>query len=98
MNQDRMLQVIVGPHVSEKGTMLAETTRQYVFKVLPDANKLEIRRAVEAMFDVTVKRVRVVNIKGKQKLFGRRSGKRNGLRKAYVTLSEGSDIDFNGVE
>lgn len=98
MNQDRMLQVIVAPHVSEKGTMLAETTRQHVFKVLPDATKLEIRKAVEAMFDVTVDRVRVVNIKGKQKMFGRRSGKRNDLRKAYVTLAEGSDIDLTGAE
>ena len=98
MNQDRMHQVIVAPHVSEKGTMLAETTRQHVFKVLPDASKLEIRKAVEALFDVTVEQVRVVNIKGKQKMFGRRAGKRNDLRKAYVTLAEGSDIDFNGAE
>ncbi|AOU99719.1 50S ribosomal protein L23 [Acidihalobacter yilgarnensis] len=98
MNQDRMLQVLVAPHVSEKATLLAESAHQHVFKVLPDATKLEIRKAVEALFSVQVKEVRVVNIKGKSKMFGRRPGKRNGLRKAYVTLREGSDIEFNGAE
>lgn len=98
MNQDRLLQVLVAPHVSEKATVLAESARQYVFKVVPDANKLEVRKAVESLFNVQVSDVRVVNIKGKRKMFGRRSGKRNDLRKAYVTLREGSDIEFSGAE
>lgn len=98
MNQDRLLQVLVAPHVSEKATVLAESARQYVFKVLPDATKFEIRKAVESLFNVKVTDVRVVNIKGKRKMFGRRSGKRNDLRKAYVTLHEGSDIEFSGAE
>lgn len=99
MNQDRLLQVLVGPHVSEKGTMLAEGAHQHVFKVLPDATKLEIRKAVEQLFKVQVGAVRVVNIKGKRKAMGRRSGKRNDIRKAYITLREGSaDIEFNGAE
>ncbi|OBS10032.1 50S ribosomal protein L23 [Acidihalobacter prosperus] len=98
MNQDRMLQVLVAPHVSEKATLLAEGSRQHVFKVLPDATKLEIRKAVESLFSVQVAEVRVVNIKGKRKMFGRRPGKRNDVRKAYVTLREGSDIEFNGAE
>lgn len=98
MNQDRLLQILVAPHVSEKATMLAEGARQHVFKVLPDATKLEIRKAVEALFGVGVEDVRVVNIKGKRKMFGRRPGKRNDLRKAYVTLREGSDIEIGGAE
>jgi len=94
MNKDRLMQVLVGPIVSEKSTIAADANRQFVFKVLPDASKPEIRRAVELMFDVKVENVRVVNTKGKSKRFGAIMGRRNGVRKAYVKLAEGNDIDF----
>ncbi|HXK55152.1 MAG: 50S ribosomal protein L23 [Gammaproteobacteria bacterium] len=97
MNNDRLMQVLVSPVVSEKSTLAADAVRQFVFRVLPDASKPEIRRAVELMFDVKVDAVRVVNIKGKRKRFGRLMGRRNNIRKAYVRLAEGSDIDFGGI-
>lgn len=88
------MQVLVAPHVSEKSAGLAESSVQHVFKVAPDANKLEIKKAVELMFDVKVAGVRVVNMHGKRKMFGRRPGRRSDWRKAYVTLAEGQDIDL----
>lgn len=94
MNKERLMQVLLGPVISEKSTIAADVSRQFVFKVIPDAKKPEIKRAVELMFDVTVDNVRVVNIKGKSKRFGQIKGRRNGVRKAYVRLAEGSDIDF----
>jgi len=97
MNSDRLMQVLVSPVISEKSTMAADTSRQFVFRVLPDASKPEIKKAVELMFDVKVNAVKVVNIKGKSKRFGRLMGRRNGIRKAYVKLAEGSDIDFGGI-
>ncbi|MCB1830875.1 MAG: 50S ribosomal protein L23 [Chromatiaceae bacterium] len=97
MNNDRLMQVLVTPVVSEKSTVAADSSRQFVFHVLPDASKPEIRKAVEMMFDVKVDAVRVVNIKGKHKRFGRLMGRRNNIRKAYVKLAEGSDIDFGGI-
>ncbi len=96
MNQERIYQVLVAPHVSEKGTMLAETNSQHVFKVAPDATKSEVKVAVEELFKVKVDKVRILNNKGKTKRFGGRMGKRSDLRKAYVTLASGSDIDFTG--
>lgn len=97
MNKDRLMQILVSPVISEKSTMAADLSRQYVFKVLPDATKPEIRKAVELMFEVKVEDVRVVNIQGKSKRFGATMGRRNGVRKAYVRLAEGSDIDFGGA-
>ncbi len=94
MNKERLMQVLLGPVISEKSTIAADVNRQFVFKVIPDAKKPEIKRAVELMFDVTVDNVRVVNIKGKSKRFGQIKGRRNGVRKAYIRLAEGSDIDF----
>ncbi|MGD8672479.1 MAG: 50S ribosomal protein L23, partial [Thiogranum sp.] len=69
-----------------------------VFKVLPDASKPEIRKAVEKMFDVTVTAIQVSNVKGKVKRFGQTLGRRSDWKKAYVTLAEGSDINFMGAE
>jgi large subunit ribosomal protein L23 len=94
MNKERLLQVLLGPVVSEKSTVAADANRQYVFKVVPDATKPEIKKAVELLFEVKVENVRVVNIKGKKKRFGQVMGTRNGVRKAYVQLAEGADIDF----
>jgi len=98
MNNERLSKVLIAPVVSEKSTRAADQSRQIVFKVLPDASKLEIRRAVEKMFDVSVAGVQVANVKGKVKRFGQTIGRRSDWKKAYVTLAEGSDIDFVGAE
>ncbi len=98
MNQERLLKVLLGPLVSEKSTRLAEQSQQFVFKVLPDATKPEIKKAVEMLFDVNVKAVRVLNVKGKSKRFGRTPGRRSDWKKAYVRLQEGQEIDLMGAE
>ncbi len=97
MNQERMYQVLLVPHVSEKSTLLADQQSQHVFRVAPDATRSEVKQAVEELFKVKVEKVRILNIKGKNKRFGSRPGKRSDLRKAYVTLGAGSDIDFAGT-
>ena len=96
--QERLMQVIVGPHVSEKGTRLADEARQIVFKVRPDATKTDVRQAVELMFNVKVDGVTVVRMPEKQKRFGLRRGRRQAWKKAYVRLAPGHDIDFTGAE
>jgi large subunit ribosomal protein L23 len=96
MNEDRLMQVLLGPVVSEKAANAAEMNRQYTFRVVPDATKLEIGRAVESLFNVEVDQVQVANVKGKRKRFGQRLGKRKDWRKAYVRLKPGHDIDFGG--
>ena len=98
MSQERLMTVLLGPHISEKGTLLAEKSNQIVFKVRRDANKAEIRKAVELMFDVKVEGVQVVNNRGKSKRLGRMTGTRARWKKAYVRLAEGQDIDFLGAE
>lgn len=98
MNNERLSRILIGPVVSEKSTRVADQSKQMVFKVLPDASKPEIRKAVEKMFDVSVTRVQVSNVKGKVKRFGQTMGRRSDWKKAYVTLAEGSDIDFVGAE
>jgi large subunit ribosomal protein L23 len=98
MNNERLSRILIAPVVSEKSTRVGDQSRQMVFRVLPDARKPEIRKAVEKMFDVTVAGVRVLNVKGKVKRFGRTVGRRSDWKKAYVTLAEGSDIDFTGAE
>ena len=97
MNKEKLMQVLLGPVVSEKSTVMADSSRRYAFKVAPGATKPQIRKAVEMMFDVKVEDVRVVNTKGKEKRFGRLVGKRSDVRKAYVKLAEGSDIDFGAA-
>lgn len=96
MNQERLLKVILGPVVSEKATLAADANGQYVFRVVPDANKLEVGKAVAALFDVKIDRVQILNVKGKQKRLGQRIGKRKDWRKAYVRLQAGQNIDFGG--
>jgi large subunit ribosomal protein L23 len=98
MNQERIYQVLLGPHVSEKASIVAENSQQVVFKVTPTATKPEIKKAVEQLFDVKVESVQVLNQKGKTKRTARGLGKRSDVRKAYVRLAEGSDIDFLGAE
>jgi large subunit ribosomal protein L23 len=82
--------------VSEKATMVAEKTNAVMFKVLQDATKPEIKAAVELMFKVEVKAVSVLNQKGKVKRFGRSMGRRDNVRKAYVTLKAGQEINLSG--
>jgi large subunit ribosomal protein L23 len=97
MNEERLLKVLLAPHISEKSTMAAEGNNTVVFKVATDANKAEIKAAVEKLFEVEVDSVRTVNQKGKTKRTGMRFGKRSDFKKAYVVLKEGQDIDFVGA-
>jgi large subunit ribosomal protein L23 len=96
MNQERMYQVLLAPHISEKSTLLAEEQNQHVFRVASDATKGEVKTAVETIFKVKVERVRILNTKGKVKRFGGRPGKRSDVRKAYITLAAGNDIELAG--
>ena len=96
--QERLMNVLLAPHVSEKGARLQQDSNQVVFRVRPDANKDEIRRAVELMIEVKVAEVRVSNVKGKSKRFGQRVGQRSDWKKAYVRLAEGQSIDMMGSE
>lgn len=98
MNQERLMTILLGPHVSEKSTCIADASNQVTFKVLRDATKPEIKQAVELLFDTQVKSVTVANVKGKQKRFGKISGRRQDWKKAYVTLAPGQEIDFLGTE
>ena len=95
-NEGRLMQVLVAPIVSEKATMIAEKSNSVTFKVLQDATKYEIKAAVELMFKVNVKAVAVLNIKGKTKRFGKSVGRRDNLRKAYVTLQAGQQLNLGG--
>ncbi|MCP5419216.1 MAG: 50S ribosomal protein L23 [Gammaproteobacteria bacterium] len=94
MNQERLMTILVAPHISEKSTRVADQSNQVVFKVAKDATKPEIRQAVEMMFNVKVESVTVTNVKGKQKRFGARLGRRGDWKKAYVALAEGQEIQF----
>lgn len=93
----RLLNVILGPVVSERSTAAGEFGT-YVFKVVPDATKIEIREAVEKIFDVKVDSVRTLNMQGKVKRFSARTGRRNHWKKAYVALAEGQAITLSEGE
>ncbi len=95
-DEGRLMQVLLAPIVSEKATMAAEKSNAVTFKVLQDATKPEIKAAVELLFKVQVKGVSVVNIKGKTKRFGRSIGRRDNVRKAYVTLQPGQELNLSG--
>ena len=98
MNQERIMKVLLGPHVTEKGAVIGESSNQYVFQVIPDATKPEIKKAVETLFEVEVDAVRVTNVKGKVKRSGQRMGRRKDWKKAYVRVKDGQTIDFMGGE
>ena len=89
-----LLHVITSPVITEKGTLVNERGNQFVFRVRPEANKVEIRRAVETLFKVKVEEVRTMNYLGKTRRVGRWSGQRPRWKKAYVTLAAGQRIDF----
>ena len=94
MNQQRLMQVLLAPQVSEKATYVADKNEQVVFRVVSDATKPEVKAAVELLFKVSVDSVQISNVKGKQKRFGRFTGRRKGWKKAYVCLKPGQEINF----
>lgn len=96
MNPERIYQVVFGPHVTEKTVNISEESNRTAFKVSIDATKLEIKKAVEQLFEVKVEDVRTIKVKGKTKISGKRVGKRKDWKKAYVKLAEGSSIDLQG--
>ena len=91
--EERLYKIILAPYLSEKSTMIG-AYRQYVFKVLQSATKLDIKKAVEYIFNVKVAAVRVCNVKSKIKTFSRITGRKKGWKKAYVTLQEGQSIEY----
>jgi large subunit ribosomal protein L23 len=102
-NTERLMKVLLAPVISEKGTYVGEKNNQYLFRVMPDATKPEIKAAVELMFGTKDKKievlsVQVANVKGKEKRFGRFMGRRNNWKKAYVSLKPGQEINFAAGE
>jgi large subunit ribosomal protein L23 len=98
MKEERLLQVILAPVISEKATMLADKREQVIFRVATTATKPEIKAAVELLFKVQVKTVTVLNVKGKTKRFGRFNGSRAGWKKAFVCLQPGQELNFAAGE
>ena len=94
MSQDRLYSVLLAPIVSEKSTMIGEKNEQVAFRVKHDATKPEVKAAVELLFKVQVESVQILNQKGKAKRFGRFEGRRGNVRKAYVSLKPGQEINF----
>ena len=92
--QQRLMQVLLGPAISEKSTMLGDKHNQVVFRVDRSATKGDVKAAVELMFKVEVDGVQVLNVKGKEKRTGRFVGRRNSWKKAYVRLKAGQEINF----
>ncbi|TAH41701.1 MAG: 50S ribosomal protein L23 [Betaproteobacteria bacterium] len=98
ISQERLLQVLLAPQVSEKATYIADKNEQVVFKVASDATKPEVKAAVEALFKVQVESVNVANVKGKSKRFGKMMGRRKNWKKAFVSLKPGQEINFAAGE
>lgn len=94
MNEERLYTVLKGPHISEKATNAVDLANQFVFKVATDATKLEVKRAVEKLFNVKVDNVTTLNVKGKVKRNRHGANARPSWKKAYVRLEQGHDIDF----
>jgi len=98
MNQERIFQVLTGPHISEKAAVVADRNNQYVFKVAPDATKSEIRKSVEQLFKVKVESVSTLKVKGKVKRNRYGYSTKPTWKKAYVRLEQGQEIDFASAE
>ncbi|MEM6485015.1 MAG: 50S ribosomal protein L23 [Pseudomonadota bacterium] len=98
MNRERMFQVLIGPHVSEKAAIVADENNQYVFKVAVDATKLEVRRSVEQLFKVDVEDVQTLKVKGKVKRNRFGYSTKPTWKKAYVRIAQGQDIDFTTTD
>lgn len=97
MNNERLYKVVLGAHISEKATLIADEANQITFKVAKDATRPEIKEAIEKIYGVAVRNVTVLNVKGKVKRSWRGISKRPGWKKAYVRLEEGQDIDFSSI-
>ncbi len=97
-NEERLLNILLAPQISEKATFVAEKNEQVIFRVASDATKPEVKAAVEKLFNVTVDSVQISNVKGKQKRFGRYMGRRQDWKKAYVCLAPGQEINFAASE
>ena len=96
--RERRFKVILGPHISEKASILGDEKNQYVFKVATDATKKEVREAVENLFQVSVTEVSLLNVKGKTKRTARGISRKKNWKKAYVSIQQGQDIDFMVVD
>jgi large subunit ribosomal protein L23 len=97
-NLDQLMNIVLAPVVSEKSTFVADKNRQYVFRVADDATKPQIKAAIELMFKIKVDDVTVLNVRGKQRHFGRIAGRRRSWKKAYVRLGAGQEINFAATE
>lgn len=97
MNEERLLKILLSPHMSEKATSAASRS-EYVFEVCCDATKFDVKKAIEFLFKVSVKSVRIVNVKSKPKRFGRVEGRSKAWKKAYVALQAGQQIDLAGTQ
>jgi large subunit ribosomal protein L23 len=95
---ERLMNVVLAPVVSEKSTLVADKNRQYVFRVADSATKPEVKAAIELLFKTKVQSVTVLNVKGKEKRFGRFMGRRRNWKKAYVRLAAGQEINFAATE
>jgi large subunit ribosomal protein L23 len=92
-SNEKIFSVLRAPRVSEKTARLQELSNQYVFEISSEATKADVKAAVEQLFDVKVESVNVLNVKGKNKSFRNRTGRRGDWRKAYVRLADGQSID-----
>jgi large subunit ribosomal protein L23 len=98
VNEERLLNILLAPQISEKATYVAEKNEQVIFRVVSDATKPEVKAAVELLFKVNVGNVQISNVKGKQKRFGKYNGRRSDWKKAYVCLAPGQEINFAANE
>ena len=96
--KERLMNVLIAPHVSEKAARISETGNQFVFRVRNDATRVDVKHAVELMFEVKVDDVQVLNQRGKARRFGQIQGRRSGFKKAYVRLAAGQTLDLGGVK
>jgi large subunit ribosomal protein L23 len=94
VNREELMTVLIAPHVTEKSSLAMQNHNQYTFRVRRDATKVDVKKAVQLMFDVQVRAVQIVNEPGKTRRFGGRIGRTQDSKKAYVSLAEGQTIDY----
>jgi large subunit ribosomal protein L23 len=98
VNDERLLTLLRAPRISEKATRIADAHKQFVFEVVKAATKPDVKQAIESIFKVQVASVQICNVKGKTRSFRRKPGRRPNIKKAYVRLKPGFDIDFIGLK
>lgn len=97
INQERLLKIILAPHISEKATYIGENNNQTIFRVVSDATKKEIKDAIELLWKeqkIEVKNVQTINVKGKRKRVGRFMGRRSDWKKAVISIEKGQELNF----